>query len=45
LKGEPVRWAGGEGVADGIDDSGALRVETSAGPVTLDAGEVHLLRC
>jgi BirA family transcriptional regulator, biotin operon repressor / biotin---[acetyl-CoA-carboxylase] ligase len=44
LKGEPVRWAGGEGVADGIDDSGALRVETSAGPVTLDAGEVHLLR-
>jgi BirA family transcriptional regulator, biotin operon repressor / biotin---[acetyl-CoA-carboxylase] ligase len=44
LKGEPVRWAGGEGVADGIEDSGALRVETSAGPVTLDAGEVHLLR-
>ena len=44
LKGERVRWAGGEGVADGIDDSGALRVETSAGPVTLEAGEVHLLR-
>lgn len=44
LKGERVRWAAGEGVADGIDDSGALRVETSAGPVTLDAGEVHLLR-
>jgi BirA family biotin operon repressor/biotin-[acetyl-CoA-carboxylase] ligase len=44
LKGERVRWTGGEGVADGIDDSGALRVETSAGPVTLDAGEVHLLR-
>jgi BirA family biotin operon repressor/biotin-[acetyl-CoA-carboxylase] ligase len=44
LKSERVRWAGGEGVADGIDDSGALRVETSAGPVTLDAGEVHLLR-
>jgi BirA family biotin operon repressor/biotin-[acetyl-CoA-carboxylase] ligase len=44
LKGERVRWADDEGVADGIDDSGALRVETSAGPVTLDAGEVHLLR-
>ena len=44
LKGERVRWADGEGVADGIDDSGALRVKTEAGLVTLDAGEVHLLR-
>jgi BirA family transcriptional regulator, biotin operon repressor / biotin---[acetyl-CoA-carboxylase] ligase len=44
LKGQRVRWTGGEGVAGGIDDSGALRVETAAGPVTLDAGEVHLLR-
>jgi BirA family biotin operon repressor/biotin-[acetyl-CoA-carboxylase] ligase len=44
LKGEPVRWADGEGVADGIDDWGALVVETSTGVVTLDAGEVHLLR-
>lgn len=44
LKGERVRWSGGEGTADGIDDSGALRVETRNGPVTLDAGEVHLLR-
>jgi BirA family biotin operon repressor/biotin-[acetyl-CoA-carboxylase] ligase len=44
LKGERVRWADGEGVADGIDDSGALRVQTRNGPVTLDAGEVHLLR-
>jgi BirA family transcriptional regulator, biotin operon repressor / biotin---[acetyl-CoA-carboxylase] ligase len=44
LKGERVRWADGEGVADGIDDSGALRVRTEAGLVTLDAGEVHLLR-
>jgi BirA family transcriptional regulator, biotin operon repressor / biotin---[acetyl-CoA-carboxylase] ligase len=44
LKGERVRWTGGEGIADGIDDSGALRVETSSGLVTLDAGEVHLLR-
>jgi len=44
LKGERVRWSGGEGTADGIDDSGALLVQTSDGPVTLDAGEVHLLR-
>lgn len=44
LKGERVRWADGEGVADGIDDSGALRVNTETGLVTLDAGEVHLLR-
>jgi BirA family transcriptional regulator, biotin operon repressor / biotin---[acetyl-CoA-carboxylase] ligase len=44
LKGERVRWTGGEGVAEGIDDSGALRVETPTGLVSLDAGEVHLLR-
>ena len=43
LKGQRVRWTGGEGVADGIDDSGALVVETSTGVVALDAGEVHLL--
>jgi BirA family biotin operon repressor/biotin-[acetyl-CoA-carboxylase] ligase len=44
LKGQQVRWSGGEGLADGIDDSGALIVETDSGSVTLDAGEVHLLR-
>ena len=44
LKGERVRWSGGEGIAAGIDDSGALLVQTGNGPVTLDAGEVHLLR-
>jgi BirA family transcriptional regulator, biotin operon repressor / biotin---[acetyl-CoA-carboxylase] ligase len=44
LKGECVGWSGGEGRADGIDDSGALLVHTRNGPVTLDAGEVHLLR-
>jgi BirA family transcriptional regulator, biotin operon repressor / biotin---[acetyl-CoA-carboxylase] ligase len=44
LKGERVRWSGGSGIADGIDDSGALQVQTADGPVTLDAGEVHLLR-
>ena len=44
LTGERVRWSDGEGTADGIDESGALRVQTEDGPVTLDAGEVHLLR-
>jgi BirA family transcriptional regulator, biotin operon repressor / biotin---[acetyl-CoA-carboxylase] ligase len=44
LKGERVRWSDGEGVAGGIDDSGALLVETADGRVSLDAGEVHLLR-
>ena len=44
LKGERVRWPGGEGIAAGVDDSGALVVETDDGRVTLDAGEVHLLR-
>ena len=44
LKGERVRWSDGEGIAGGIDDSGALLVETRNGLVTLDAGEVHLLR-
>jgi BirA family biotin operon repressor/biotin-[acetyl-CoA-carboxylase] ligase len=44
LKDEQVRWSDGEGTADGIDDSGALLVQTDSGPVTLDAGEVHLLR-
>jgi BirA family biotin operon repressor/biotin-[acetyl-CoA-carboxylase] ligase len=44
LRGQRVRWEAGEGVADGIDDGGALIVETDSGRVTLDAGEVHLLR-
>jgi BirA family biotin operon repressor/biotin-[acetyl-CoA-carboxylase] ligase len=44
LRGEHVRWSGGEGTAEGIDDSGALLVQTRNGPVTLDAGEVHLER-
>jgi BirA family biotin operon repressor/biotin-[acetyl-CoA-carboxylase] ligase len=44
LKGERVRWSDGEGIGDGIDDSGALLVQTANGRVTLEAGEVHLLR-
>jgi BirA family biotin operon repressor/biotin-[acetyl-CoA-carboxylase] ligase len=43
LLGERVRWDGGDGTAAGIDDSGALIVETSEGRVSLDAGEIHLL--
>jgi BirA family biotin operon repressor/biotin-[acetyl-CoA-carboxylase] ligase len=44
LRGRHVRWNGGEGVAAGIDDGGALIVETAdGGTVALDAGEVHLL--
>jgi BirA family transcriptional regulator, biotin operon repressor / biotin---[acetyl-CoA-carboxylase] ligase len=42
LRGQRVRWAAGEGVAAGIDASGALVVETDDGRVALDAGEVHL---
>jgi BirA family transcriptional regulator, biotin operon repressor / biotin---[acetyl-CoA-carboxylase] ligase len=44
LKGKRVRWSDGEGIAEGIDDSGALLVQTANGRVTLEAGEVHLLR-
>jgi BirA family biotin operon repressor/biotin-[acetyl-CoA-carboxylase] ligase len=44
LAGREVRWNGGEGIAAGLDDSGALLVETAGGHVALDAGEVHLLR-
>ena len=38
LRGRRVRWSGGEGTADGIDDQGRLLV----GDHALDAGEVHL---
>jgi BirA family transcriptional regulator, biotin operon repressor / biotin---[acetyl-CoA-carboxylase] ligase len=44
LRGERVWWQAGDGIAGGIDDSGALIVETEAGARTLDAGEVHLSR-
>jgi BirA family transcriptional regulator, biotin operon repressor / biotin---[acetyl-CoA-carboxylase] ligase len=42
LRGEPVGWTAGEGIAEGIDESGALIVATRSGRVTLEAGEVHL---
>jgi BirA family biotin operon repressor/biotin-[acetyl-CoA-carboxylase] ligase len=46
LLGRVVRWANGseEGTAAGVDETGALIVDTADGRVTLDAGEVHLLR-
>ena len=45
LCGRRVRWAHGEGIACGIDDSGRLLVARGHGeaPDALDAGEVHLL--
>ena len=44
LRSQPVRWAGGTGIAEGVDADGRLRVQTDAGMVALDAGEVHLRR-
>jgi BirA family biotin operon repressor/biotin-[acetyl-CoA-carboxylase] ligase len=43
LRGREVSWNGGEGVADGIEDSGDLVVVAAGGNrVVLGAGEVHL---
>jgi BirA family biotin operon repressor/biotin-[acetyl-CoA-carboxylase] ligase len=42
LLGQQIQWQSGEGVAEGIDRSGALVVQTASGRVSLDAGEVHL---
>jgi BirA family biotin operon repressor/biotin-[acetyl-CoA-carboxylase] ligase len=43
LRGREVSWDGGEGVADGIEDSGDLVVVAAGGDrVVLGAGEVHL---
>jgi biotin-(acetyl-CoA carboxylase) ligase len=39
-----VRWENGSGKGAGIDEAGALLVDTDSGRVALDAGEVHLLR-
>lgn len=44
LCGQTIGWNGGTGVARGVDATGALLVDTPAGPVALDAGEVHLQR-
>jgi len=42
LLGRPVRWANGSGVGTGVDETGALLVDTADGRVALQAGEVHL---
>jgi BirA family biotin operon repressor/biotin-[acetyl-CoA-carboxylase] ligase len=42
IRGRHIGWAGGEGRAAGIDDSGALLVETGDGIVELNAGEIHI---
>lgn len=43
LRGRKVSWNGGNGVADGIEDSGDLVVVVAGGDrVVLGAGEVHL---
>ena len=44
LLGQEVRWSKGSGAAAGVDDTGALLVDTASGRISLDAGEVHLLR-
>jgi BirA family biotin operon repressor/biotin-[acetyl-CoA-carboxylase] ligase len=44
LLGRPVRWANGSGVGRGVDEKGALLVDTAGGRVALQAGEVHLRR-
>jgi len=43
LRGREITWEpAGSGRAAGVDDSGALLVDTAEGRVALDAGEVHL---
>lgn len=43
LRGRRIAWAGGSGVAEGIDDRGDLLVATDAGGrAALSSGEVHL---
>jgi len=44
LKGSRISWGDGKGRAAGVDDTGALLVETDEGRVALQAGEVHLTR-
>jgi BirA family biotin operon repressor/biotin-[acetyl-CoA-carboxylase] ligase len=44
LKDRRIGWERGSGVAAGIDETGALLVDTGSGRLALDAGEVHLTR-
>jgi BirA family biotin operon repressor/biotin-[acetyl-CoA-carboxylase] ligase len=43
LRGSRVRWSAGQGTAAGVDERGALLVDTDGGRLALDAGEVHLI--
>lgn len=43
LLGKHIRWAAGEGRGAGIGEDGGLLVDTDAGRVELEAGEVHLV--
>ena len=42
LRDSRISWRDGEGTAVGVDETGALLVDTSGGRITLQAGEVHL---
>ena len=42
LRDSRISWRDGEGTAVGVDETGALLVDTSGGRITLRAGEVHL---
>lgn len=42
LLGRRISWRESEGTAAGVDDTGALLVDTGEGRVALQAGEVHL---
>jgi BirA family biotin operon repressor/biotin-[acetyl-CoA-carboxylase] ligase len=43
LQGRAITWNGGEGIAEGVDEQGRLRVRLPDGTTAeLDAGEVHL---
>lgn len=44
LRERTIRWEGGEGIAQGIDASGALLVAAEGGRIALHAGEVALVR-
>ena len=44
LRGSRISWREGEGTAVGVDDTGALLVDTEDRRVALQAGEVHLTR-
>jgi BirA family transcriptional regulator, biotin operon repressor / biotin---[acetyl-CoA-carboxylase] ligase len=44
LLGNGVRWSDGQGTSAGIDEHGALLVDTETARIALEAGEVHLLR-